>query len=76
MGDQFQKDLDNALENNEAVQNDRLKNEGYDPLTGLPSMNYFFELAYMRRDEIIAAGGEAALAFFDCNGMKDFNMKY
>ena len=74
MDDQFQKDLKNDID--EAEQNDRLKNEGYDPLTGLPSMNMFFELAYQRRDRLIKEGKEPALVFFDCNGMKDFNMKY
>ena len=74
MDDQFQKDLKTDID--EAEQNDRLKNEGYDPLTGLPSMNMFFELAYQRRDELLAEGKKPALVFFDCNGMKDFNMKY
>ncbi len=54
----------------------RLTDGLYDRLTGLPSMNYFFEIAYLRKDEMIKDGKKPAIVFFDFNGMKDFNNKY
>ncbi|MBQ6555294.1 MAG: EAL domain-containing protein, partial [Firmicutes bacterium] len=53
-----------------------IKASYYDHLTGLPSMTYFFELACMKRDEILKNGGSPALAFMDFSGMKYFNHKY
>ena len=49
---------------------------GYDPLTGLPNMNYFFKLAETARDQLIEEGKSSALLYFDFNGMKNYNLKY
>ena len=48
----------------------------YDYLTGLPSMNYFFELAEAGRDRILEEGQNLALLFFDLDGMKKYNLQY
>ena len=50
-----------------------LKSSRYDSLTGLPSMNYFFELAEAEKQAMTAAGEEAVLMYLDLNGMKYFN---
>ena len=43
----------------------RLTDGLYDRLTGLPSMNYFFEIAYLRKDEMLKDGKKPAIVFFD-----------
>ncbi len=48
----------------------------YDYLTGLPGMNYFFELAEAGKESIVARGEDPALLFFDFNGMKQYNLQY
>ncbi len=53
-----------------------LKTSYYDHLTGLPGMTYFFELASVRRENILSGGGTPALMFMDFSGMKYFNHKY
>ena len=45
----------------------------YDALTALPAMTYFFELASVARDKIVAEGKRPALVFLDLCGMKMFN---
>ena len=52
------------------------KKGSYDYLTGLPGMNYFFELAESGRDEYVRKGENPALLFFDFNGMKKYNIQY
>ena len=53
-----------------------LQGSRYDPLTGMPNMRYFFELAQAGRARIRAAGGVTAILFFDFARMKVFNRKY
>ena len=53
-----------------------IKAEYFDFLTGLPSMTYFFELADEWRKSHLRDGGTAALLFMDLCGMKFFNRKY
>ncbi len=48
----------------------------YDVLTGLPNMDYFFELAEARRDAIIESGEKPIMLFIDVSGLKYFNHKY
>ena len=48
----------------------------YNPMTGLPGMSYFFELAEAGRAAIRAEGGEPVLLFMDLSGMKFFNEKH
>ena len=50
--------------------------KNYDPMTGLPGMNYFFKLAEDKRDRIISEGGMPALLYFDFNEMKNYNLRY
>ena len=47
----------------------------YDPLTGLPNMTYFFELAEAGLKKMLARGEKAAVLFLDLCGMKSFNSK-
>ena len=48
----------------------------YDPLTGLPNMTYFFELAEAGLQSMLNQGKKAAVLFIDLCGMKAFNSKY
>ncbi len=48
----------------------------YDRMTGLPNMNYFFELAEAGRQTMANAGEQMAILFFDLSGMKYYNSKY
>lgn len=48
----------------------------YDPLTGLPNMSYFFELASTGRREIEQGGRHATVMFVDLAGMQSFNQQY
>ena len=48
----------------------------YDPMTGLPGMNYFFKVAEYERNRIIEEGGMPALLYFDFNEMKNYNLRY
>ena len=48
----------------------------YDPLTGLPNMTYFFELADAEMKKKRESGEPFALLFLDLCGMKGFNSKY
>ncbi len=52
-----------------------LKANYFDELTGLPAMNYFFELAGTARAAMIEQGKQPALLFMDFSGMKFFNYK-
>ncbi len=56
----------------ESVLNDSF----YDPLTGLPGMNYFFELAEAGRKSMYAKDKVPILLYIDLNGMKFYNQKY
>lgn len=48
----------------------------YDFLTGLPDMNYFFELAESAHNNAVKAGKDLVMMFFDLNGMQAFNQTY
>ncbi len=65
----FKKALENELEK------DSLYFKGnFDPLTGLPGMNYFFELAENAKKKILQEGEVPALLYLDFIGMKDYNI--
>ena len=53
-----------------------LKASQYDHLTGLPGMTYFFQLAENGKKAYLAEGSDAALLYFDMNGMKYYNTKH
>ena len=48
---------------------------GFDNLTGLPAMTYFFYLLYKRKDQMLEGGERPAMLFLDFAGMKYFNRK-
>lgn len=48
----------------------------YDHLTGMPDMNYFFELAEAFFSTAFENGKKVAMLFMDLSGMKSFNQKY
>ncbi len=48
----------------------------YDPLTGLPGLNHFFELADAGRGKLLEKGEQPVILYFDFNGMKQFNLRY
>ena len=50
-----------------------LKASRYDTLTGLPRMNWFFDLAETARKDIQQRGGHGVLLYMNLNGMKFFN---
>ena len=54
-------------------ENTLLRENLFDSLTGLPTMTYFFELANVVREQMIAEGRHPALLFCDLSGMKMFN---
>ncbi len=69
--DVFERELEREVRNS-----NREIRGSFDYLTGLPGMNYFFELAEAGRADILSRGDDPALLFFDFNGMKQFNLKY
>lgn len=48
----------------------------YDTLTGLPKMDYFFDLAEVARKDIIGAGAEPTFLYVDLVGMKFYNQSH
>ena len=48
----------------------------YDYLTGLPAMDYFFQLAEASKNNSINNGKDLVMMFFDLSGMQAFNQKY
>ena len=48
----------------------------YDFLTGLPDMNYFFELASAYRERAILENKTSVMMFMDLSGMQAFNQRY
>ena len=50
--------------------------EKYDPLTGLPSLSYFFKQYEETKARLEGHGKKTALLYLDLNGMKDYNHKY
>ncbi len=69
------KQLNSAL-TNELQQIKIAQNNQYDILTGLPNMNYFFDLANERKTSIRDQGGRPMMVYFDLKGMKFFNTKF
>ena len=60
-----------------AIRRESVLNESfYDHLTGLPCMNYFFELAEAGRTSMYARDKMPILLYMDLNGMKFYNQKY
>ena len=57
------------------IQKGSINELGYDPMTGLPNMSYFFKVAAKTRDDIFASGGSPALLYFDLNDMKSYNLQ-
>ncbi len=53
-----------------------LKGNYYDLLTGLPGMSYFFDAARKRRAEIEGSGERAAFLFINLGGMKFYNRNH
>ncbi|SDB49542.1 diguanylate cyclase (GGDEF) domain-containing protein [Pseudobutyrivibrio sp. YE44] len=65
------------LIHNKSFQNKKgMGNLSYDYLTGLPDMNYFFELAEAYREEAISEGHELLMIFLNLNGMQAYNQRY
>lgn len=50
--------------------------QNYDPLTGLPNMSYFFELAAASRINVHEATEQCCICYANLNGVKFFNRKY
>jgi len=67
-------DLNSALSN---ILHDEslVRASHYDPLTGLPNMTRFLELADFGQDAIKARGGNPALLYMDMSGMKYYNAR-
>ncbi len=55
---------------------DMLRKINFDPLTGLPSMSYFFKLAEQMRREMHKNNIPSAFVFINLNGLKSYNLKY
>ena len=62
--------------NNALRENSILNKSMYHPLSGLPRLTFFFELAEKSRKEIEDKGGSAVLVFMNLSGMKYFNTKH
>ena len=63
--------LSNTLHELSSISNNR-----YDLLTGLPDMNYFFELANEGKTIILEKGEQPMILYCDLKGMRFFNTKY
>ena len=50
--------------------------QDFDPMTGLPQVNYFFKLAGESCGRIRAAGEQPAMMYFDFNDMKGYNQRH
>ena len=48
----------------------------YDSLTGLPNIQYFFQLSEAGRDKLLEDNRQPAMIFFDLNDMTGFNSRY
>ena len=60
----------------ERLQENILKGNYYDLLTGLPGMTYFYELIGSRRQEMFREGKKPVFLFFDLNGLKYYNQHW
>ena len=68
---QLERTLKNAIHDKSFV-----RASVYDHLSGLPSMTYFFELATVKKTELLSKDAHPALLYTDFTGMKYFNHKY
>ena len=66
----------NILQDRSFQNKDAVAKVSYDYLTGLPDMDYFFEMAEVYKDKAYSEGRDVAMLFMDMNGMKAFNQKY
>ena len=57
------------------IQKGSINELGYDPMTGLPNMNYFFKVAAKTWDDDFADGKAPVLLYFDLNDMKSYNLR-
>lgn len=67
--------FDRALQNEFEKTLNNLKGH-FDPMTGLPGLNYFFELAETDRRGMLERGEQPVALYFDFTGMKGFNLRY
>ena len=58
------------------IKSNRFLKGSYDPMTGLPGVNYFFELGDAAFRQMLEEGEQPAVLFFDFNGMKGFNERF
>ena len=58
------------------LQENILKGNYYDLLTGLPGMSYFFELAQRQRDRVAERGGRFACLFLNLSGLKFYSQSH
>ena len=73
-----EEDQENALRrilNNALHEESLLRDSKYDRLTGLPSLNYFFQLAEAARRTMKQNNEHPAMLYFDLQGMKFFNSR-
>ena len=66
----------NLALNNALHEESLIRANYYDYLTGLPSMNHFFELAEAGREKILAKEKTPVLLYMNLCGMKYFNQKH
>lgn len=70
-------ELERNTASNQALREENLsKASHYDHLTGLPNMNFFFELVQSALEKHSAKDGPLALLFMDLTGMKYFNHRH
>ena len=60
----------------ERLQDNILKGNYYDLLTGLPGMSYFFELVRKKRKSLIQSRKTPAFLYLNLSGMKFYNQKH
>lgn len=68
--EEYRDDLERRLQEN------ILKGNYYDLLTGLPGMTYFFERVQLKRAEALRRGHKPAFLFFNLSGMKFYNQSH
>lgn len=53
----------------------QIKQDIFDPLTGLPTMNHFIDMSRLGVKSVLAAGKGCAFLCFDFSGMKSYNLR-
>ncbi|WP_026504308.1 sensor domain-containing diguanylate cyclase [Butyrivibrio sp. NC3005] len=66
----------NILLDSSFLANDKEKTISYDYLTGLPDMNYFFELAEEAKKTAYSEGKKMSMLFMDLSGMQAYNQRF